>query len=186
MRLLAEELQQNREELKNIKKLTEKDVHMSALMIKNNFIPSAILKDTLYKYRTFFSNLSNLNCKTDALEVLKGSSLMQYISDKRMLQNILQTYYHLDNVQTILNKYYALKAKVINGAIFSRNKKEIVQTLNMEHYFYDHILYLMNQSSFLNYIVIVPDFMNWQELDKLDKDLDKQIRTLEEYYKFQL
>lgn len=40
----------------------------------------------------------------------------------------------------------------------------------------------MNQPSFLNYVVIVPSFLNWQELEKLDQNLNQQICILEEKY----
>lgn len=42
-----------------------------------------------------FNNMDEFSYRTDALDVLKGSSLMQYIPDKRMLQDVLQTYFEL-------------------------------------------------------------------------------------------
>ena len=182
MQLVTKELQYNREALQGIKMLTNQDIHMSLLLIENNLVLSGIPADTLYTYKKFFSNLTNFHYRNDALEVLKGSSLMQYISDKQLLQNILQVYYRLENMQKNINNYYSLKEKTLQDLFFSRKKEDLIQTLNKKDNFFDNVSYLMNQPSFLNYVVIVPSFLNWQELEKLDQNLNQQICILEEKY----
>ena len=89
MQLVAEELEYNRKELRNIKHLLDIDRNMSSLLIEHKMDISGIPADTLSKYDKLFNNMSELSYKTDALDVLKGSSLMQYISDKRLLQDVL-------------------------------------------------------------------------------------------------
>ena len=85
MQLVAEELEYNRKELRNIKHLLDIDRNMSSLLIKHKMDISGIPRDTLTKYDKLFNNMNELSYRTDALDVLKGSSLMQYISDKRLL-----------------------------------------------------------------------------------------------------
>lgn len=68
------------------------DIHMSLLLREHDMDVSKIPTDTLWKYGKFFNNMDEFSYRTDALDVLKGSSLMQYIPDKRMLQDVLQTY----------------------------------------------------------------------------------------------
>ena len=76
---------------------------------------SKIPTDTLWKYGKFFNNMDEFSYRTDALDVLKGSSLMQYIPDKRMLQDVLQTYFELGRKQKDVSDYYAAKTDVIMG-----------------------------------------------------------------------
>ena len=52
-------------------------------------IPIRILCGSMAK--DFSISMDEFSYRTDALDVLKGSSLMQYIPDKRMLQDVLQT-----------------------------------------------------------------------------------------------
>lgn len=182
MQLVIKELQYNREALQGIKVLINQDIYISSLLIENDLVLSGIPADTLYSYKKFFSNLTSFSYKIDALEVLKGSSLMQYISDKQMLQDILQIYYQLEKIQKSVNSYYLLKEKIIQDLVFSRKKEDLIQTLNKKNNFFEHISYLMNQPSFLNYVIVVPSFFNWQELEKLDQNLSQQIRILKEKY----
>lgn len=186
MQLVAEELHYNLESLKGIRALMDKDIRMSSLLIEHSLLPSAIPIDTLDKYKTFFSNLSGFNYRSDALEVLKGSSLMQHIPDKRTLQNILQIYYRLGQKQININNYYSLKSDVLYGITLSKSKEEVIQTLKPDRDLYKYISYQMNQPSFCSYVTSVPGFLDWEDLDELEKDLDKQIRTLEENYQFQI
>ena len=95
MQLVTEELEYNRQELRNIKHLLDIDIHMSLLLREHDMDVSKIPTDTLWKYGKFFNNMDEFSYRTDALDVLKGSSLMQYIPDKRMLQDVLQTYFEL-------------------------------------------------------------------------------------------
>lgn len=109
MQLVAEELEYNRKELRNIKHLLDIDRNMSSLLIKHKMDISGIPRDTLTKYDKLFNNMNELSYRTDALDVLKGSSLMQYISDKRLLQDVLQIYFELGKRKKDIGDYYAAK-----------------------------------------------------------------------------
>ena len=95
MQLVAEELEYNKEELRKIKRLLDIDVHMSTVLSNHNMDVSKIPGDTLWKYGKLFNNFDEFSYRTDALDVLKGSSLMQYIPEKRMLQDVMQAYFEL-------------------------------------------------------------------------------------------
>ncbi len=180
MLLVIKELKYNQNSLEKIINLTDKDVYMSSLLIQNNLDITSIPKDTLYKYPKLFSNLSSLEYRKDALEVLKGSSLMQYISNKQMLQEILQTYYQLEQEQENIDSYYTLKKDILYETALSKNKAEILMNKNTE--LYNQVLYLMNKPRFLTFITIVPSFLDWEELEELNRQLKEQIKTLENYY----
>ena len=121
MQLITEELEYNKQELRNIKHLLDIDIHMSLLLKEHDMDVSKIPTDTLWKYGKLFNNMDEFSYRTDALDVLKGSSLMQYIPDKRMLQDVLQTYFELGQEtegMSVIN--YATKTDALMSAAMSR------------------------------------------------------------------
>ena len=180
MQLVTEELEYNRQELRNIKHLLDIDRNMSSLLIEHKMDISGIPADTLSKYDKLFNNMSELSYKTDALDVLKGSSLMQYISDKRLLQDVLQTYFELGRRKKDVSDYYAAKTDVIMKLAMSRNFKFALKTNNN---LLNQISFLISNDQFVNFVIMVPGFLYWEEFDELDEMLDKQIQTLKAKYK---
>lgn len=180
MQLVAEELAYNRQELRNIKHLLNIDIHMSQLLNSHDMNVSEIPVDTLTKYGKLFNSMDEFSYRTDALDVLKGSSLMQYIPDKRMLQDILQTYFELGRKQKAVSDYYATKTDVLMGAAMSR---DLTYTFDDDNSLRDQALFLMQYKKFINYVIMVPGFLDWDEFDELDEMLDKQIQVLEAKYK---
>ena len=182
MQLVAEELQHSREALEDVRNLADKDVRMSTLLKENELNVSAVSRDSLYKYRMLFSNMTTFNYSTDALEVLKGSSLMQYISDKRMLQDVLQTYHKLSRIKGDITTYYSMKSKILYDIVFIKSEKDNISYSKSEDPLYENASYLMRQKSFSNFVRNVPDIIDWKQLAELDKQLEDQIRVLEEKY----
>ena len=166
MQLVAEELEYNRKELRNIKHLLDIDRNMSSLLIEHKMDISGIPADTLSKYDKLFNNMSELSYKTDALDVLKGSSLMQYISDKRLLQDVLQTYFELGRRKKDVSDYYAAKTDVIMKLAMSRNFKFALKTNNN---LLNQISFLISNDQFVNFVIMVPGFLYWEEFDELDE-----------------
>ena len=182
MRLMTEEMRHNRDAVREIKKLTGKDVYMASLLISNKMDLDRIPVDTLQAYSSFFSNMSEFNYKQDALEVLKGSSQMQYIADKQMLQDILQTYYSLAELKENIKGYYELKSKVIYEVIFfsGRTKEEVIKYMSLS--LSQQMSYMMSNPGFLSFVITVPGFIDWGSMERLENELNKQIEFLEKTY----
>lgn len=178
--MVAEELEYNRKELRNIKHLLDIDRNMSSLLIKHKMDISGIPRDTLTKYDKLFNNMNELSYRTDALDVLKGSSLMQYISDKRLLQDVLQIYFELGKRKKDIGDYYAAKTDVLMGLAMSKNIKFALETNDS---LLDQVSFLISNDEFVNFVIMVPGFLYWNEFDELDEMLDKQIQTLKAKYK---
>lgn len=180
MLLVAEELEYNRGELHRIKNLLDIDIHMSRLLVNQAMDISEIPGDTLWKYGKLFNNMDDFIYRTDALEVLKGSSLMQYIPDKRMLQDVLQTYFELGRKQRDVGDYYATKTDALMSAAMSR---ELAHVFDGDDSLRDQALFLVQYKKFINYVNMVPGFLYWHEFDELDERLAKQIQVLKAKYK---
>ena len=59
MQLITEELEYNKQELRNIKHLLDIDIHMSLLLKEHDMDVSRIPTDTLWKYGKLFNNRMN-------------------------------------------------------------------------------------------------------------------------------
>ena len=166
MQLVAEELEYNRKELRNIKHLLDIDRNMSSLLIKHKMDISGIPRDTLTKYDKLFNNMNELSYRTDALDVLKGSSLMQYISDKRLLQDVLQIYFELGKRKKDIGDYYAAKTDVLMGLAMSKNIKFALETNDS---LLDQVSFLISNDEFVNFVIMVPGFLYWNEFDEMNE-----------------
>ena len=60
MQLVAEELEHNREELHDIRRLLNIDIHMSSLLLERKMDISEIPMDTLWKYDKLFNNIAEV------------------------------------------------------------------------------------------------------------------------------
>ena len=179
MQLVAEELEYNRKELRDIKHLLDIDMHMSSLLAEHKMDLSEIPTDTLWRYDKLFNNMSEFSYRTDALDVLKGSSLMQYIPDKRMLQDVLQTYFELGRKKKDVRDYYATKSEILMDLAMSAGRKN---KLSKGRTIRDEVSFLLGHDNFVNFVIMVPGFLYWDEFDELDKMLDKQIQILKARY----
>ena len=180
MQLVAEELEYNKQELHRVRSLLDIDIHMSRLLMEHDMNISEISVDTLWKYGKLFNNMDEFSNRNDALDVLKGSSLMQYIPDKRMLQDVLQAYYELGKKKKDVGDYYAVKTDVLMGLALSAGRKDV---LGNNRTFKDEVAYLLKHDNFINFVIMVPGFLYWHEFDELDEMLDKQIQVLRAKYK---
>ena len=180
MQLVAEELEYNKQELHRVRSLLDIDIHMSRLLMEHDMNISEISVDTLWKYGKLFNNMDEFSNRNDALDVLKGSSLMQYIPDKRMLQDVLQVYYELGKKKKDVGDYYAVKTDVLMGLALSAGRKDV---LGNNRTFKDEVAYLLKHDNFINFVIMVPGFLYWHEFDELDEMLDKQIQVLRAKYK---
>lgn len=180
MQLVADELEYNKQELHRVRSLLDIDIHMSRLLMEHDMNISEISVDTLWKYGKLFNNMDEFSNRNDALDVLKGSSLMQYIPDKRMLQDVLQAYYELGKKKKDVGDYYAVKTDVLMGLALSAGRKDV---LGNNRTFKDEVAYLLKHDNFINFVIMVPGFLYWHEFDELDEMLDKQIQVLRAKYK---
>lgn len=124
MHLIIKELENNKNDLILIDRKHDGDRIIAQHLINNKFDVRKIDEDTLIKYINFVSQLSSFSYSTDALDVLKGSSLMQKIDDKDLLLRVIKAYQGLQNVQESVSEYYSLKRMVILPAALNSEQNE--------------------------------------------------------------
>ncbi len=182
MQLVIEELRRNRDELKMYKQCITVDIRFSCLLTKCNLDLDKIPQDTLVRYDGFSSNLFSLSNRTDALDVMKGSSLMQYIPDKLLLQNVLQVYYDLKELTANTDIYYKYKQNLImvpalNAAPDEKGKAFVDWNVR------DRLSYLLRQQGVNNFVCAIEYMMNWNMIDVLIVEMEELIGALEKKYR---
>lgn len=183
MNLVAEELEQNRLGLKAITARIDIDRHMAKVLLDHKLDVSTIPEDTLQKYSSFFYYMEDYDYTVDALDVLKGSSLMQYIPDKRLLQDVLQNYYRLYRARKDINTYFQMRKDVLLGYAFSGTKEEAIKELTEpDQGLKLDVSNMLDYEKFINYTRQTPNILDWQSFTLLDKELSKQVRILHEKY----
>ena len=79
-----------------------------------------------------------------------------------------------------IGDYYAAKTDVLMGLAMSKNIKFALETNDS---LLDQVSFLISNDEFVNFVIMVPGFLYWNEFDELDEMLDKQIQTLKAKYK---
>ena len=174
MQLIRQELANNYEELKHTRSMIEADIRMSRML----------KEDTIEKYWEFFSSSAALNVDTDALEVLKGSQLMQHINDKQMLQDLLQTYGYIERMRKDISDYYNLKNNAIMRCIESLDKQSIKKYMfNNTSVYKGFYAFQMEHPVFLSFVSTVEGYCDWNRFNRIDRLLNKEINLLNERFK---
>lgn len=175
MQLVIRELDSNKEEIENVKYKYERDCTMANYLIDADFDIDRCSLDTLRKYQTFISQISAFTYSTDALEVLKTSSL-QAIDDKNLLLSVIETYKVLDQVQKGMSTYYDLKKSIILPVVLEREQSAD------ENDTYDSYKSILANKAALNFCNIVPGFLDEDYLDRQIRFIDQTTNKLKELY----
>ena len=62
-------------------------------------------------------------------------------------------------------------------------KEHRLRIISSKGNFEENILSLLNNDTFVNYTVLVPNFLDWEEFSDLEQVLGEQIRIIEAKYK---
>lgn len=180
MQLVKSELEQNRQSVERLESCVFKDQQMSRYMIDSDFNVYSIDQDTLRKYVWFVSSLTSLDYTSDALEVLKNSSLMQQVGDKKMLLDLLTTYQTLEQNRAQVTEFYKLKGDILKKIVLSLTPKD--RKKNQQGTLQDRYSLMMQHSEMQNYCMIAADFFDENLFPKTIKLIDDNLRTLSEHY----
>lgn len=178
MSLIKEELKYNRENLQLSKKKYNNDQHISLLILQHSGRYEEIPTDTLVKYSTLLSNISSFEYTEDAMEVLKNSSLMQQVSDKKLLLHLIQTYAAMKRVKNDVAAYYEMKHDIISPLFLSLEEK----SRNLSFSSLSLWEYCLSDTRMKNFVRTIPDFFDTNLFQLTEQLLDESILSIEAKY----
>lgn len=177
MNLIVGELEKNNIELSKI--ITKYEDHriIAGYLIQHKFNVQTMSADTLQKYQKFISTMSSFDYSSDALDVLKGSSLMQKIEDKDLLMNLIEAYQGFSGIQSTVKEYYDLKESIIVPVTLMSNatpgaKSDIFKS-------YENVLANVQMK---NFCMITIGFFNPGYLEEKIEKTNKLVERLKKQY----
>lgn len=160
MNLVRAELQYNEEQLAGIQKVAMAEMRLFRILKEHDYRCDDIPQDTLGYYLGAFNSMNVLNYSDQALQVLKGSSLMQHVGDKEFLVSLLNTYQAGELFEERMRYYFNRKSAVWAEFL----KAQSLEDINL---FYDNNvreLYrvILSSRDIKNHIASSVDFF-WEE-----------------------
>lgn len=111
MEIVKTELEENRENLEQITKRLRLEQQISTYILDHKEQPEKASADTLRRYISMPFQIWNFIYGTDAMEMLKTSSLIPNIRDKELVLKIMKAYNGLKEAKEVVTWYYDLKQK---------------------------------------------------------------------------
>lgn len=179
MQLVIEELKYNKLQLKQFENEYGADCRMALMLISHDFDSDRLPIDTLQKYERFVTSVYTFSYTTDALEVLKSSSLMQQVSDKRLLLDILHTYNKLKITSAEIKSYSDMKEEVVFSFSLSMDENEQMKTSKGLDVLYRTYL---SKNKVRNFCFMVPGYLDEDWCSSAVASIDQCIRTIEAMY----
>lgn len=130
MNLIKNELRDNQQQLKNIKKVSMIEMEACSVFASRNYNYDGIPNDTLVLYFKTLNSMNKLKYTVQSLEVLKNSSLMQYIPDKVFVSDLINTYAYMQELEARMSYYLDRKDRLWNQLLDELTIQEIAM-LNM-------------------------------------------------------
>lgn len=180
MRLIKEELVYNRERIVICRQKIELDIRGARMLINNNFNSRQIEADTLIKYLTLINLRSSFDGVSDALEVFKGSSLMNKMTDKKMLMDLIRVYADMNTLRIDVGDYYSIKKDVADDVALSIDHK-LRDNTNIANLYgtYD---YFLADKRFLNFCLMSRNFFDKERFSGNIESIDSMIAIISQKF----
>lgn len=194
LQLVRSELKMNLQNVKEAHEYMLREKAASSYLLAYQSKPQQISEDSLAQYINLPFRANSFSYTSDALEMLKMSSLAQQIRDKEMVLQIVAAYNELKQVQELIEWYNGMKSKYIDRLENSKNfvqdsrelKKEIGE--NLPDYLSDkrnfcamYALYL-NYTSFSDLNLFITHGVNLQIFHQADAALEQAIEAIQVKY----
>lgn len=180
MLLIKEEMKGNQHKLMNIKENVTALDRLGKVLRQANFEYDAMPKDTLAKYWRSLNTFRSFNYGSNSMEVLKNSSLMQYVSDKTFLMSLMESYESINGLQGTIAMFYERKTKFWDSLIESASEEQmkVLTTQNIDSNY--AVIFSFEEAK--KYIRGIEGFFNPTAFDDFNEKLDVLISTIEEKY----
>lgn len=179
MQFIRSESEDNKRNLERLYSRVLLDQQMSKYMIDCDFQVRKLPLDTLRKYRWFISSATSLKYTSDALEVLKNSALMQQVSDKKMLLELVKMYEVLREVKSHADKFYEIKMSIIQPMMLTMSQEDRDKARGI---YYARYEMAMQNIEMQNFSFMAQGFFEESLFSDAFKLMDDNIKTLYERY----
>ena len=183
MKLVIEELNQNKENMKDTQRRMSYDRTMSIYLIDSNYQSESLPTDTLIKYRGLIGNIANFRYTRDAMELLQSSALIQKIDNKTFMLEIIRMYENLEQTRKTVDQYYGLKMKTFDTINSRLDEKE--QSIIREKQLLPYYQLMMSKKEMRTFCMLTHDFIAEDYFEIVQKDISKLTALIKQEYGLQ-
>lgn len=182
MQLLKSELRDNQDRLLYVKEKIAVESRISDRFIKHGFRYQEIPEDTLLLYMRVINSTLNFKYSDNSMEVLKNSSLIQYITDKDFATSLMQTYELMRDFQETTSIFYSNRSRfwVEIQNDFSDSQLDAINSNNGDYAALSRIVF--SSKLFKNYVTSNNRFFSPDAFDNVNDNLEKTIQAIEKRY----
>lgn len=180
MRFVVSELEHNKQEVEKLYARVSLDRQMGKYLVECDYDVRRLPVDTLQKYNWFISSTSSLKYMSDALEVLKNSSLMQQVKDKEMLLNLAQSYGSLRQLQIDAAEFYRIKGDILTPMMLSMSRQDRDKIAKSS--IYERYEMVLQNTGMQNFCIIAPDFFEAELFSNTLRILENNIELISQQY----
>lgn len=180
MQFIKSELEQNKKDVENLYVRVSLDRTMGQYIADCDYDVRKIPVDTLQKYRWFITSTSGLKYTSDALEVLKNSSLMQQVNDKKMLLNLVKSYDLLRQMKVDVAEFYRIKGDILTPIILSMSRSD--KDKIMGNSIYESYEMILENTEMQNFCTIATGFLDENLFSNALENIDKNIKDISQQY----
>lgn len=180
LRLVKEELKENRQNFRGIRARYEAEQHAFRLLRENLNDITQISADTLENYKFAIGNIYQFETRRDSYDVLKNSVLVQYIKEKDLKYQLSRIYRLFDSLDEQLVRYSAQKSAAFNSVVYGMDNEEVEAWANGDD-IYKFFKHPVEHKAFRTFIIIGGTIFSPDFLDNLDERLSAIINNMEEY-----
>lgn len=182
MLLIRDELKNNRTKFENIVSEFSEDEQLSDLLMRHDMNMRTIPEDSLRLFATTLGHIRGFAYTRNALNILQNSMLMQKIPDKEFLLSLVEVYERLEGFKLSINGFYDMKEEVTTPFHLSLTDEQAELLYDGGYASWD--IYLSDRA-LRNFLRVPARYFTVGYKERVLKEVDKIIRTIEEKYGFE-
>lgn len=181
LQLVRDELIDNLDNIHSVDSLLNNDALAAEFLIRYMEHYDDAPLDTLYQYCNVPMYIYSFSISSQALELLKNSSIFSKIKDKSLALNIIHAYGNLDEYKQSKDFYFQKKQSLIDAAITDDMKKALSQPNITAQKFWKTLTSTTNGTYLLHEIRISNKMKGSTE--EIINNLNTTIESIESYCK---
>ena len=179
LKLVKQELEDNRKNLEFVQDRWDGEQRILLYLSENMKDVKKIPTDTLDRYSYSLGAIYSFTTKNDSYDVLKNSTIKQYIKEKDLLPKLSKVYRGLSDLNGQLEIYSNKKSDSHNSMMENMDANDVELFLNGNPYY--RFDYALKEKKFRNFLLVGRTILSPGLFEYCKRNLDQAIEDIEKY-----
>jgi len=180
LKLVKDELKDNYQNLIWVQQRWEGEQRVFKYLKENIDNIERIPIDTLQKYSYALGSIYSFNSKNDSYDVLKNSTIKQYIKEKDLLPTLSNSYKRLDNLNAQLSIYSRRKTDSHDTMMEMMDADDAELYLNNSNP-YEGFRYTLKERKYRSFLVLGGTILSPNIFEECKNGIEQAINDIEKY-----